>query len=226
MEKQLRLMICSTHLSEHGLRSSNSEVTALSVNISPKVGESMKKQSMQILIVTLFLVVVASIPAFAQNAKRVLDKETFMDMESLSTPAISPDGKRVVFSRMWVDKMKDQYRSNLWITDIDGSRIRELTSGSWRDSSPVWSPDGKRIAFLSDRDGTPQIHVMWADSGELAQLTRVQETPSNLHWSPDGKHIAFSMEVEDNTPILSVKLPERPKGAQWASPAKIIDRLS
>src|SRR6266404_2216196 len=102
----------------------------------------MKKQSIHILLVTLFLVFVASTPAAAQSAKRLLDKETFMDMESIGTPAISPDGKRVVFSRTWVDKMKDQYRSNLWVSDIDGSRIRELTNGSWRDSNPVWSPDG------------------------------------------------------------------------------------
>src|SRR5882724_11324583 len=186
----------------------------------------MKKHSIQLLFVFLFLVVAASVPTAAQNTKRVLDQETFMDMESVGTPAISPDGKRVVFSRTWVDKMKDQYRSNLWISDIDGSRIRELTNGSWRDSNPVWSPDGKRIAFLSDRDGTTQIHVMWADSGELAQLTRLEETPGNLRWSPDGKHIAFSAKIEDNTPILAVKLPERPKGAQWAAPGKVIDRLS
>ena len=186
----------------------------------------MKKQSIQLLIVSLFLVALTSIPVSAQSAKRLLDKETFMDMESVGTPAIAPDGKRVVFSRTWVDKMKDQYRSNLWISDIDGTRVRELTNGSWRDSNPVWSPDGKRIAFLSDRDGTTQIHVMWADSGELAQLTQLEETPGNLRWSPDGKQIAYSAKIEDNTPILAVKLPERPKGAQWAAPAKIIDRLS
>ncbi|HZS43756.1 MAG TPA: S9 family peptidase [Blastocatellia bacterium] len=186
----------------------------------------MNKQSLRILVVTLFVIVGTSLPAFGQAKQRLLDKDTFMDMESVGTPAISPDGKRVVFSRTWVDKMKDQYRSNLWIADIDGSRIRELTNGSWRDSSPVWSPDGKRIAFLSDRDGTNQIHVMWADTGELAQLTRVEDAPGNLRWSPDGKQIAFTMKIEDNTPILAVRLPERPKGAQWATPAKIIDRLS
>src|SRR5436190_1335239 len=102
--------------------------TALYFNLSSKVGEPMKKQSIQLLLVTLFLVVVAAVPTGAQTGKRLLDKETFMDMESVGTPAISPDGKRVVFSRTWVDKMKDQYRSNLWIADIDGSRTRELTN--------------------------------------------------------------------------------------------------
>ncbi len=80
----------------------------------------------------------AAIPAdpAAQSAK-LLDKDTFMDMESLGDPAISPDGRQIVFARTWIDKMKDQSRSNLWIVDVDGARVRELTRGSWRDSVAV-----------------------------------------------------------------------------------------
>ncbi|HXG63974.1 MAG TPA: S9 family peptidase, partial [Blastocatellia bacterium] len=164
-------------------------------------------------------------PALGNN-KRLLDKETFMDMESVSSPTISPDGRQIIFTRTWVDKEKDMYRSNLWIVDVDGSRVRELTHGNWRDSSPVWSPDGKRLAFLSDRDGSTQLHVMWVDTRDVAQLTHLERAPSDLRWSPDGKHIAFTMLVPDNDPILAVKLPERPKGAQWAKPAVIVDRLT
>jgi dipeptidyl aminopeptidase/acylaminoacyl peptidase len=175
--------------------------------------------------VSLLLILVFSLsPVLAQQKK--LDKETFMDMESVSNPSISPDGKQIVFTRTWVDKVKDEYRSNLWIVDVEGTRIRELTSGSWRDSAPVWSPDGKRIAFLSDRDGTTQLHVLWADTREVAQLTHLERAPGGLQWSPDGKNIAFTMFVPDNDPILAVKLPERPRGAQWARPAVIVNRLS
>jgi dipeptidyl aminopeptidase/acylaminoacyl peptidase len=162
----------------------------------------------------------------AQQKPRLLDKETFMEMESVGNAEISPDGKQIIFTRTWVDKMKDQYRSNLWIVDIDGTRIRELTSGARNDSSPVWSPDGKRIAFLSDRDGTNQLHVMWLDTREMAQLTHLERAPGNLKWSPDGKQIAFTSFAPDNDPVLSVKLPERPRGAEWAKPPVIVDRLS
>src|SRR5438552_109011 len=101
--------------------------------------------------------------ARAQDAtkKKLLTKETFMDMESVGSPAISPDGTKVLFTRGWIDPQKDEHRSNLWIADVDGARVRELTQGKWKDTSPAWSPDGKRIAFLSDRDGTEQLHVMW-----------------------------------------------------------------
>lgn len=164
--------------------------------------------------------------AIAQPKPRLLDKDTFMNMESVGNPEISPDGKQIIFTRTWVDKVKDQYRSNLWIVDVDGSRVRELTSGARYDSSPVWSPDGKRIAFLSDRDGTNQLHVMWLDTREIAQLTHLEQAPGAIKWSPDGKQIAFTSFVPDNDPILPIKLPERPRGAEWAKPAVIVDRLS
>lgn len=173
----------------------------------------------------LMIVGLSGLSVLAQQKPKLLDKETFMEMESLGNPEISPDGKQIIFTRTWVDKVKDQYRSNLWIVDVDGNRVRELTGGARNDSSPVWSPDGKRIAFLSDRDGTNQIHVMWLDTREIAQLTHLTQSPSGIKWSPDGKQIAFTVFEADNDPILNIKMPERPRGAEWAKPAVLVDRL-
>jgi dipeptidyl aminopeptidase/acylaminoacyl peptidase len=156
---------------------------------------------------------------------RLLDMDTYLEMESVSGPQISPDGRHVIFTRGWVDKMEDRTRSNLWIADTDGLRVRQLTHGVWSDSSPVWSPDGARIVFLSDRDGSSQIHVLWLDTGETTQLTHLEQTPHSLRWSPDGKTLAFGMRVPETTPILPVKLPEYPRGAKLAPPAKVIDRI-
>jgi dipeptidyl aminopeptidase/acylaminoacyl peptidase len=162
----------------------------------------------------------------AAQTPRLLDTDTFMEMESVGAPAISPDGRQIVFARTWIDKMKDQSRSNLWIVDVDGSRVRELTRGSWRDSAPAWSPDSKRIAFLSDRDGTNQLHVMYVDTGEVAQLTHLQRAPSGIRWSPDGRQIAFTQLIPDEGAILRVQLPQRPRGAEWARGATVVDRLT
>src|SRR6266498_1880970 len=179
---------------------------------------TMKTRRLFIVTVLFFLCAVA----VAQPKPRLLDKETFMDMESVGNPEIAPDGRQIIFTRTWVDKVKDQYRSNLWIVDVDGSRVRELTSGARNDSSPVWSPDGKRIAFLSDRDGTNQLHVMWLDTREIAQLTHLEQAPNGIKWSPDGKQIAFTSFVPDNDPILPIKLPERQGGFDWSADGKTI----
>ena len=77
----------------------------------------------------LLLLLSLSLGAFAQSRKSAADKgtlnkETFMDMESVSNPAISPDGKQIVFTRSWVDKVKDERVSNLWIVDSDGAPAR------------------------------------------------------------------------------------------------------
>lgn len=142
---------------------------------------------------------------------KFLDDETFMEMESVGNPSISPDGKHIIFSRTRADKMNDRSVSNLWITDFEGKRIRELTPGNWRDSSPVWSPDGSKIAFLSDRDGTSQVHVLWLDTREVAQLTHVQNTASELAWSPDGGRLAFTAFI-DVLGLTDRKGPDRGAG--------------
>jgi dipeptidyl aminopeptidase/acylaminoacyl peptidase len=157
---------------------------------------------------------------------KLLTKETFMEMESVGRPMISPGGRHILFTRSWVDKINDRSRSNLWIVDVTGERVRELTHGNWRDSSSVWSPDGKKIAFLSDRDGTTQIHVMWMDTREVAQLTHLEQAPGGLRWSPDGKMLAFTSFVRDTKSILPVKMVDKPRGAKWAEGPTIVDRLS
>jgi len=176
---------------------------------------------------TLLFIFGFTVILFAQEKDyKLLTKETNMEMESIGSPNISPDGKLILFTRGWVDKINDRRASNLWMTDIEGKRIRELTHGNWRDSSPVWSPDGTKLAFISDRDGTSQIHIMWMDTREVAQLTHLERSPSGLRWSPDGKMLGFSTFIPDTKLILPVKLPKKPKGAKWAKPAVIVDRLS
>ncbi len=175
-----------------------------------------------------FLVFFLTMDGFANSKKpyKILETDTFFEMESVRNPSISPDGKQIIFTRTWVDKMNDRFRSNLWIVDFEGKRARELTHGNWRDHSPVWSPDGKKIAFLSERDGSTQIHVMWVDTKEVAQLTHLEREPSNISWSPDGNKIVFTYFIPDEKQILPVKLPKKPAKAKWGAPAVIIDRLS
>lgn len=177
--------------------------------------------------VSVFAASVATTPHAAQApTKKFLDKSTYFDMESVSNPTIAPDGTTVLFSRGFVDIMRDQGASNLWAIGVDGSRLRQLTDGAWNDSSPVWSPDGKRIAFLSNRSGSTQLHVMWVDTRDTLQLTRFERAPGGVKWAPDSSQIAFTAFLPDETPVLPVKLPAVPRGAQLARGAVVVDRPS
>jgi dipeptidyl aminopeptidase/acylaminoacyl peptidase len=146
------------------------------------------------------------------------------DVETASDPQISPDGSRVVFVRGFNDIMKDRRRSNLWIINHDGSELRPLTSGNDNDNSPSWSPDGKRLLYLSTKDGRAQVYVRWMDSGELARVTHCAKVPGSMEWSPDGRWIAFSMSVPDETRPFA-EMPAKPEGAEWAKPPKTIRRM-
>jgi len=77
------------------------------------------------------------------------------ELEWASDPQISPDGEAIVYVRNFMDVMSDRRRSNLWMVRADGSDHRPLTTGLANDSSPRWSPDGKRLLYASSSDRTP-----------------------------------------------------------------------
>jgi dipeptidyl aminopeptidase/acylaminoacyl peptidase len=163
-------------------------------------------------------------PVFAQDKPDRLAPLDIFNLQYAADPQISPDGKRIVYVRQFSDIMADKHESNLWILNFDGTDHRALTTGNYSDSSPRWSPDGTRIAYVSDRDGKPQIFVRWMDSGQTAKLTDLAKPPGDLSWSPDGKLIAFTSPVESEPPKIAT-LPKAPEGAKWADPPKSYDRL-
>lgn len=167
----------------------------------------------------LFLLILTAVTASAQD--RVLQLEDYLDIETVSSPQISPDGQHIVYTRGWVDRMNDSRESAIWIMSADGTRNRFLVDGS----SPSWSPDGTRIAYLAAGEPSGrQIFVRWMDAeGAVTQVTRVTESPSNLRWSPDGEHIAFTMDVPDRQ-SWNIALPGRPEGAQWTREPRVVTR--
>jgi dipeptidyl aminopeptidase/acylaminoacyl peptidase len=137
---------------------------------------------------------------------------------------VSPDGNHVVYVRVSHDIMTDRARRNLWIVDATGANNRPLRSEARNFSSPRWSPDGTRLAYVSAAEGSPQLYVRWMDSGQTALLTNLVEAPGAIAWSPDGKSIAFTQLVPAKKPPLATP-PEAPEGATWAPPVKVVDSV-
>tara|TARA_B110000008_G_scaffold58451_1_gene57914 strand:- start:932 stop:3010 length:2079 start_codon:yes stop_codon:yes gene_type:complete len=162
---------------------------------------------------SLMFVTVLSINA-TENFSKFEPMDVF-DLEWASDPRVSPDGKTVVYVRKSNDIMKDRERSNLWQVSVDGTNHRPLYSGLNNIRSPRWSPNGEKLAFISNETGSQQIHVRWIDNGETALISQLQASPSNLSWSPDGKWFAFTMNVKAPSETIA-KPRNKPEGASWA----------
>ncbi len=170
------------------------------------------------------LLLLNSVAVLAQTEADPLNIEDVFELESAADPQISPDGNQIVYVRQFADVMTDKYYSNLWVINFDGTENRPLTTGHYSDASPRWSPDGSKLLFVSNREGSSQIFLRWMDSGQLAKLTNLQHPPAGIAWSPDGKQISFTAFVPSPKKSL-INMPRAPKGAKWAKPAKEIDKM-
>lgn len=150
--------------------------------------------------------------------------EDIFQLEYVSDPQISPNGDHVIYVRRSNDVMTDRTRSNLWIVDTESGDHRPLLSGANQFSSPRWSKDGSKIAYVSNSEGARQIFVRWMDTGQTAMISNLQHSPFSISWSPDGKWIAYSAEVLADEKVVDAKMPKKPKGAEWSEPVKYVSR--
>jgi acylaminoacyl-peptidase len=164
-------------------------------------------------------------PAFAQTVKPALQPLDVFGLQWVGDPQVAPDGRSIAYVRMSFDIKTDRQRGVIWLVGADGKHARPLPSAA-SSSSPRWSPDGTRLAYLGKAaDGSTQLFVYWGESNTTAAISNFTESPAGLAWSQDGRWIAFTMPVAAERKPLKVELPETPKGAQWAEPPKLIDRM-
>ena len=160
----------------------------------------------------------------AEDSSHLLKSKDIFELEYASDPQISPDGSEVVYVRHSMDIMTDKARGNLWSVNFDGKEHRPLLSGKDSYSSPRFSADGKRLAYVSAAGGNPQLYNRWLDTGQTALLTQLTEAPKSISWSPDGKWLAFTMHVLTKSEPLAKPI-DKPEGAKWAPDVKLIDTL-
>ena len=136
--------------------------------------------------------------------KRPVQKEDLFRLKSLMDGRLSPKGDRIVYVISHVNAEKEEEYAALWLYDLLSGQARQLTSGTSRDYSPVWSPDGSQIAFVSTREETPQIYLISLDGGEARRLTSLKNgVGEGPLWSPDGSRLAFTAAKEIEMPDYS-----------------------
>ncbi len=153
-----------------------------------------------------------------------LVNEDIFEIEYASDVQISPDATMVAYVRYSMSIMRDRREGRLWLVGTDGSSHRKLTSEDRSESSPRWSPDGTRIAFVSGSTEGSEIYVYWVETGQIARLTQLERSPGGIAWSPDGRQIAFTMLVPEARPVFAT-MPAKPAGAEWADPPIVETRV-
>ena len=130
-------------------------------------------------------------------ARRGMVPEDLTRVQFVTDPQLSPDGRRIAFVVTSLSEERDEYLANIWIVALAGGAARGFTAGPRRDIEPRWSPDGARLAFLSERAPKDklQLYVMPADGGEPTKLTTLENGVTSVAWSPDGDRLAFVSPV-------------------------------
>lgn len=164
-------------------------------------------------------------PVAATGDARFVSEDIF-ELEYASDVQISADGSRIVYVRSSHDVMSDGSRHSLWMHELSSDKHYPLHADQHNYTKPVWSANGKKLAFVSNRDGRNQLYVHWLEQDKTAVITQVEKGISDIRWSPDGNWLAFTMEVPAGPSeyAKSVYTPKKPKGAKWAESTKIIEK--
>ncbi len=132
-------------------------------------------------------------PGGAQSPVRTPTIDELISLKRAGSPEISPDGKLVAYTVRETNWDQNVYETSIWLAEAQSGVSWRLTRGRKSSTNPTWSPDGRRIAFASDRTDRRQLYLIDVRGGESEQLTTGDDSPGAFAWSPDGREIALLM---------------------------------
>lgn len=153
------------------------------------------------LVFSLFAIISVCAASASANAQKPMSLVDFINIEDIREPRLAPDGKHILFLRRSSHWKQNKRIGNIWLVDRDGENMRQLTNSDTGESTPRWSPDANRIAFIDKRgdDNARQIYIVPIDGGEGQRLTNHETDVSKIMWSADGERIYF-IAAEPDTP--------------------------
>ncbi|MBN1348819.1 S9 family peptidase [candidate division KSB1 bacterium] len=143
------------------------------------------------------LAILLAFSSIVTAERRPITVEDVFAMGRISDPRVSPDDKWVAYTLTRYSMETNESNSDIWLVPLNGEDPlpRQLTTSLKKDYHPRWSPDGSKLAFISTRNGAPQIFVIPMRGGEATQISQISTGASNPVWSPDGQFIAFASDV-------------------------------
>jgi dipeptidyl aminopeptidase/acylaminoacyl peptidase len=142
--------------------------------------------------ITLVITLLAT-AAWAQ-APATPSIDDLINLKRVGSPAVSPNGQHVAFTIRETNWDENAYETEIWLGDASTGQSRQLTNARKSSMQPAWSPDGKSIAFVSDRDGKRQLYRIAVAGGEAERLTSTEDGVGSFAFAPSGRQIAFTMQ--------------------------------
>lgn len=164
---------------------------------------------------TLVLTSAFVLGVFGQQ-KRPMTFEDILAIKTVTDPQVSPDGKNVAYVVAGANLKENLVESNIWLVSTAGRDPVRLTTSKKADNQPRWSPDGKKVAFLSTREEKAQIFLISPFGGEAERLTESKSAVQAFQWSPDGRHIAFIAQQDQTA--------EEEKKQKEKDDAQVVDK--